>query len=463
MTNLTMDKIVALCNNRGFIFPGSDIYGGLANTWDYGPLGVEFKNNVKKAWWRKFVQESPYNVGMDCAILMNPETWVASGHVVSFNDPLMDCKSCKARFRADKLIEDYANEHGLTDIHPDGWTNEKMSEYIAEQGIKCPECGKSDFTGIRKFNMMFKTFQGVNEDTASQIYLRPETAQGIFVNFKNVQRTTRRKLPFGIAQVGKSFRNEITPGNFTFRTREFEQMELEFFCEPGTEIKWYEYWKDYCHKFLLSLGMKEEHIRLREHAKEELSHYSNGTTDIEFLFPFGWGELWGVASRTDYDLKAHQNHSGKSMEYMDPFTNERFIPYCVEPSLGADRVALAFLCDAYDEEALENGDVRNVLHLHPALAPYKAAVLPLQKNKLGDKAREVYELLAKHFMVDFDDSGAIGKRYRRQDEIGTPLCITIDFDTLEDETVTVRDRDTMAQVRMPIAELEGYIQKEIDF
>ena len=463
MTNLTMDKIVALCNNRGFIFPGSDIYGGLANTWDYGPLGVEFKNNVKKAWWRKFVQESPYNVGMDCAILMNPETWVASGHVVSFNDPLMDCKSCKARFRADKLIEDYANEHGLTDIHPDGWTNEKMSEYIAEQGIKCPECGKSDFTGIRKFNMMFKTFQGVNEDTASQIYLRPETAQGIFVNFKNVQRTTRRKLPFGIAQVGKSFRNEITPGNFTFRTREFEQMELEFFCEPGTEMKWYEYWKDYCHKFLLSLGMKEEHIRLREHAKEELSHYSNGTTDIEFLFPFGWGELWGVASRTDYDLKAHQNHSGKSMEYLDPFTNERFIPYCVEPSLGADRVALAFLCDAYDEETLENGDVRNVLHLHPALAPYKAAILPLQKNKLGDKAREVYELLAKHFMVDFDDSGAIGKRYRRQDEIGTPLCITIDFDTLEDETVTVRDRDTMAQVRMPIAEFEGYIQKEIDF
>ena len=463
MTNLTMDKIVALCNNRGFIFPGSDIYGGLANTWDYGPLGVEFKNNVKKAWWRKFVQESPYNVGMDCAILMNPETWVASGHVVSFNDPLMDCKSCKARFRADKLIEDYANKNGLTDIHPDGWTNEKMSEYIAEQGIKCPECGKSDFTGIRKFNMMFKTFQGVNEDTASQIYLRPETAQGIFVNFKNVQRTTRRKLPFGIAQVGKSFRNEITPGNFTFRTREFEQMELEFFCEPGTEMKWYEYWKDYCHKFLLSLGMKEEHIRLREHAKEELSHYSNGTTDIEFLFPFGWGELWGVASRTDYDLKAHQNHSGKSMEYLDPFTNERFIPYCVEPSLGADRVALAFLCNAYDEETLENGDVRNVLHLHPALAPYKAAVLPLQKNKLGDKAREVYELLAKHFMVDFDDSGAIGKRYRRQDEIGTPLCITIDFDTLEDGTVTVRDRDTMAQVRMPIAELEGYIQKEIDF
>ncbi len=463
MEKLTMDKIVALCNNRGFIFPGSDIYGGLANTWDYGPLGVEFKNNVKKAWWRKFVQESPYNVGMDCAILMNPETWVASGHVVNFNDPLMDCKSCKARFRADKLIEDYANENGLDDVHPDGWTNEQMADYIAEKGIKCPECGKSDFTGIRKFNMMFKTFQGVNEDTASQIYLRPETAQGIFVNFKNVARTTRRKLPFGIAQIGKSFRNEITPGNFTFRTREFEQMELEFFCKPGTELEWYKYWKEYCHNFLLSLGMKDENIRLREHEKAELSHYSNGTTDIEFLFSFGWGELWGVASRTDYDLKAHQSHSGKSMEYMDPFTNERFVPYCIEPSLGADRVALAFLCNAYDEETLENGDVRNVLHLHPALAPYKAAVLPLQKNKLGDKAREVYELLAKRFMVDYDETGAIGKRYRRQDEIGTPLCITIDFDTLEDETVTVRDRDTMAQVRMPISQLVDHIQQETDF
>ena len=453
----SMDKLVALCKGRGFIFAGSEIYGGLANTWDYGPLGVEFKNNVKRAWWQKFVQESKYNVGVDCAILMNREVWVASGHVGSFNDPLIDCKACKSRYRADQLIEQ------VDGVDADGWSDEKLEAYIAEHHVACPQCGKSDFTSIRKFNMMFKTFQGVNEDTASQIYLRPETAQGIFVNFKNVQRTTRRKLPFGIAQVGKSFRNEITPGNFTFRTREFEQMELEFFCEPGTEMKWYEYWKDYCHKFLLSLGMKEEHIRLREHAKEELSHYSNGTTDIEFLFPFGWGELWGVASRTDYDLKAHQNHSGKSMEYLDPFTNERFIPYCVEPSLGADRVALAFLCDAYDEETLENGDVRNVLHLHPALAPYKAAILPLQKNKLGDKAREVYELLAKHFMVDFDDSGAIGKRYRRQDEIGTPLCITIDFDTLEDETVTVRDRDTMAQVRMPIAELEGYIQKEIDF
>jgi len=463
MANFSMDKIVALCQNRGFIFAGSEIYGGLANTWDYGPLGVEFKNNVKKAWWRKFVQESPYNVGMDCAILMNPETWVASGHVVNFNDPLMDCKACKARFRADRLIEDFALENGLEEIHPDGWSHDEMSAFIAEKGIKCPECGKTDFTGIRKFNMMFKTFQGVNENTANEIYLRPETAQGIFVNFKNVQRTTRKKLPFGIAQVGKSFRNEITPGNFTFRTREFEQMELEFFCAPGTEIEWYKYWKDYCHNFLLALGMKDEHIRLREHAQEELSHYSNGTTDIEFLFPFGWGELWGIASRTDFDLKAHHNHSGKSMEYQDPFTNERFIPYCVEPSLGADRVALAFLCDAYDEETLENGDVRNVLRLHPALAPFKAAVLPLQKNKLGDKAKEVYAMLAKRFMVDYDETGAIGKRYRREDEIGTPLCITVDFDTLEDETVTVRDRDTMEQIRLPISALVDYIQEKTDF
>lgn len=462
MANFSMDKIVALCKNRGFIFAGSEIYGGLANTWDYGPLGVEFKNNVKKAWWRKFVQESPYNVGMDAAILMNPETWVASGHVVNFNDPLMDCKSCKARFRADKLIEDYAKEHGL-DVHPDGWSHEEMADYIKEHGITCPECGKTDFTGIRKFNMMFKTFQGVNEDTASQIYLRPETAQGIFVNFRNVQRTTRRKIPFGIAQIGKSFRNEITPGNFTFRTREFEQMELEFFCAPGTEMEWYAYWKDFCKNWLLSLGMTPEHMRMREHDPAELSHYSNGTTDIEFLFPFGWGELWGIASRTDFDLKAHANHSGASMDYLDPFTNERYIPYCVEPSLGADRVALAFLCDAYDEETLENGDVRNVLRLHPALAPFKAAVLPLQKNKLGDKAKEVHALLARHFMVDYDDAGQIGKRYRREDEIGTPLCITIDFDTLEDETVTVRDRDTMEQIRLPISELESYILAKTDF
>ena len=467
MTNLTMDKIVALCNNRGFIFPGSDIYGGLANTWDYGPLGVEFKNNVKKAWWRKFVQESPYNVGMDCAILMNPETWVASGHVVSFNDPLMDCKSCKARFRADKLIEDYANEHGLTDIHPDGWTNEKMSEYIAEQGIKCPECGKSDFTGIRKFNMMFKTFQGVTEDSQNEIYLRPETAQGIFVNFKNVARTTRKRVPFGIAQVGKSFRNEITPGNFTFRTREFEQMELEFFCKPGEDLEWFEYWRAFCRDWLLSLGMTEDHLRLRDHAKEELAFYSKATTDFEYLFPFGWGELWGVADRTDYDLKQHQEHSGQPMEYIDPVTNERYLPYVIEPSLGADRAALAFLADAYEEETLTdakgNPDTRIVLHLHPALAPFKAAVLPLQKNKLGEAATELYDSLRKKFSVDYDETGSIGKRYRRQDEIGTPLCITVDFDTATDGCVTVRDRDTMQQERIAIADLEDYIAKRLVF
>ena len=461
-TKVTMDKLVALCKNRGFIFPGSEIYGGLANAWDYGPLGVEYKNNVKRAWWRKFVQECPYNVGMDSAILMNPETWVASGHVGNFNDPLMDCKACKARFRADKLIEDYAFQHNLEDVHPDGWTNEQMFDYINEHDIVCPECGKKDFTTIRKFNMMFKTYQGVNEDTAAELYLRPETAQGIFVNFKNVQRSMRKKIPFGIAQIGKSFRNEITPGNFTFRTREFEQMELEFFCEPGKDIEWYNYWKEYCRKFLLSLGMREENMRLREHDQAELSHYSNGTTDIEYLFPFGWGELWGVADRTDYDLLAHANHSGEKMEYQDPFTSEKYVPYCIEPSLGADRVALAFLCDAYDEEELESGDVRNVLHLHPALAPFKAAVLPLQK-KLGDKAREVYAMLSKRFRIDYDDAGAIGRRYRRQDEIGTPLCITVDFDTLEDDTVTVRYRDSMQQIRLCVDELCSYIENKIDF
>ncbi|HHT87365.1 MAG TPA: glycine--tRNA ligase [Clostridiales bacterium] len=461
MEKPTMEKIVALCKNRGFIFAGSEIYGGLANTWDYGPLGVEFKNNVKKAWWQKFVQESPYNVGMDTAILMNPQTWVASGHVGNFNDPLMDCKACKARFRADELIEDFAKEKGL-ELHPDGWTHEQMQAYIADNKIPCPECGKHDFTSIRKFNMMFKTFQGVTEDSASEIYLRPETAQGIFVNFKNVARTTRKKIPFGIAQVGKSFRNEITPGNFTFRTREFEQMELEFFCEPGTELDWFKYWVDYCKNFLLSLGLKADNIRLREHQKEELSHYSNATTDIEYLFPFGWGELWGIASRTDFDLKQHAEHSGTNMEYQDPFTNERYIPYCIEPSLGADRVALAFLCDAYDEETLEGGDVRNVLRLHPALAPFKVAVLPLQK-KLSEKAQEVYSMLSKRFMTDYDESGAIGRRYRRQDEIGTPLCVTIDFDTLEDNTVTIRDRDTMGQIRLSIDELVPYIEKKLEF
>ena len=457
----SMDQIVALCKGRGFIFAGSEIYGGLANTWDYGPLGVEFKNNVKKAWWRKFVQESPYNVGMDAAILMNPETWVASGHVGGFSDPLMDCKACKARFRADQLIEAYAEEHGL-DVRPDGWSNQQMEQFIADNGIVCPECGKADFTGIRKFNLMFKTFQGVTEDSASELYLRPETAQGIFVNFRNVQRTTRRKIPFGIAQIGKSFRNEITPGNFTFRTREFEQMELEFFCEPGTDLEWYAYWKDYCKNFLLSLGMTESHIKLREHEQAELSHYSKGTTDIEFLFPFGWGELWGIADRTDFDLKSHAQHSGENFEYQDPFTGQKYIPYCVEPSLGADRVALAFLCDAYDEEELEGGDKRTVLRLHGALAPYKAAVLPLSK-KLAPQATELYRQLSHKYMVDYDETGSIGKRYRREDEIGTPLCITVDFDTETDGCVTIRDRDTMQQVRVPIGEVAAHIEEKIDF
>ena len=458
----TMDQIVTLCKGRGFVYPGSEIYGGLANSWDYGPLGVEFKNNIKRAWWRKFVQESPYNVGMDAAILMNPETWVASGHVGGFSDPLMDCKSCRARFRADKLIEDYVGEHNLTDVRPDGWTNAQMEAFIQEKGIACPECGKTEFTGIRKFNLMFKTFQGVTEDTASELYLRPETAQGIFVNFKNVLRTTRKKLPFGIAQVGKSFRNEITPGNFIFRIREFEQMELEFFCAPGTDLEWYHFWKDYCHKFLLALGMQDDRIRLREHEQEELSHYSKGTTDIEFLFPFGWGELWGIADRTDFDLKSHADHSGENFEYLDPYTNEKFIPYCVEPSLGADRVALAFLCNAYEEQELKGGDVRSVLHLHPALAPFKCAVLPLSK-KLSEQAQVVYEKLAKKFMVDFDETGSIGKRYRREDEIGTPYCITVDFETETDGCVTVRDRDTMEQIRLPIDELTAYIESKLDF
>ena len=461
----TMDKIVQVAKARGFVYPGSEIYGGLANTWDYGNLGVELKNNVKKAWWQKFITQNPYNVGVDCAILMNPQTWVASGHLAGFSDPLMDCRECHERFRADKLIEDYADEHSLEDIDPDGWTNEQMEEYIKANGIVCPECGKADFTGIRKFNMMFKTFQGVNENTANEIYLRPETAQGIFVNFLNVQRSMRKKIPFGIAQIGKSFRNEITPGNFIFRTREFEQMELEFFCEPGTELDWYKYWREYCYDFLRSLNLSEDNLRKREHSQEELYHYSNGTTDIEYLFPFGWGELWGIASRTDYDLKAHAAQSGKSMEYMDPFTNAKYVPYCIEPSVGAGRLALAFLCDAYDEEQLENGDVRNVLHLHPALAPYKAAILPLQK-KLGDKARELYTELSKYFMVDYDETGAIGKRYRRQDEIGTPLCITVDFETIEGETadtVTVRDRDSMEQIRLPISELRSYIENKLSF
>ncbi|MBQ9010605.1 MAG: glycine--tRNA ligase [Clostridia bacterium] len=457
-----MDKIIALCKGRGFIFQGSEIYGGLANAWDYGPLGVEFKNNVKRAWWKKFVQENRYNVGLDCAILMNRQVWVASGHVGNFNDPLMDCKACKARFRADKLIEDWGKEHG-EEIEADGWSNEALESFIEEKQIPCPTCGKHDFTGIRKFNMMFKTYQGVTDDASNEIYLRPETAQGIFVNFQNVARTTRRKLPFGICQVGKSFRNEITPGNFTFRTREFEQMELEFFCKPGTDLEWFQYWRSYCRDWLLGLGMSEEHLRLRDHRPEELAFYSKATTDFEYLFPFGWGELWGVADRTDYDLTAHQNTSGKGMEYLDPTTGERFIPYVIEPSLGADRAALAFLCEAYEEQELEGGDVRTVLHFHPALAPYKCAVLPLQKNKLGEKAGEVYEMLSRHFMVEYDETGSIGKRYRRQDEIGTPMCVTVDFDTLEDEAVTVRDRDTMTQERIPLSGLVEYIEKKIAY
>ena len=457
----TMDKIVALCKGRGYIFPGSEIYGGLANTWDYGPLGVEFKNNVKKAWWRKFVTESRHNVGLDCAILMNPQTWVASGHVGGFNDPLMDCKSCHERFRADKLIEEYAMATGQN-ILPEAMTNEEMEAFIAEN-IPCPTCGaKNNFTSIRKFNLMFKTFQGVNEDTASQIYLRPETAQGIFVNFKNVLRSTRRKMPMGIAQIGKSFRNEITPGNFTFRTREFEQMELEFFCNPAEEMEWFLYWKDYCAKFLRDLGISEETMRLRDHEPEELSHYSNATTDIEYLFPFGWGELWGIADRTDFDLKAHMEHSGENFTYQDPITNEKYVPYCIEPSLGADRVALAFLCEAYDEEELEGGDTRVVMHLHPALAPYKAAVLPLSK-KLSDQADEIYTKLLKQFNVNYDVTGSIGKRYRRQDEIGTPYCITVDFETETDGCVTVRDRDTMEQVRMPIDQLAAFLAEKQEF
>ena len=450
-----MEKIVALAKNRGFIFPGSEIYGGLANTWDYGPLGVEFKNNVKKAWWRKFVQESKYNVGLDAAILMNPKTWVASGHVGGFSDPLIDCKGCKARFRADKLIEEYMHQNGIEDVVVDGWSNEKLEEYIRENKIACPECGKTDFTGIRQFNLMFKTFQGVTEDSKSEIYLRPETAQGIFVNFRNVQRTARKKVPFGIAQIGKSFRNEITPGNFTFRTREFEQMELEFFCKPGTDLEWFAYWRQFCHDWLLNLGLKDENLRLRDHEPEELSFYSKATTDFEF---------WGIADRTDFDLTQHQNASGKSLEYFDPETNEHYLPYVVEPSLGADRVALAFLCDAYDEEVVDaaKNDTRVVLRLHPALAPFKACVLPLSK-KLGEQAGKVYDELRRHFMVDYDDAGSIGKRYRRQDEIGTPFCITYDFDSAEDGCVTIRDRDTMEQQRVSIDSLVDFLEKKIDF
>lgn len=457
----TMEKIVALSKNRGFVFQGSEIYDGLANTWDYGPLGVELKNNIKRAWWRKFIQENPYNTGIDSAILMNPMVWVASGHVAGFSDPLIDCRNCKTRHRADKLVEEWNKEHNIEMI-VDGMSNEALSKYIEENQITCPDCGKSDFTPIRKFNLMFKTFQGVTEDSKNEIFLRPETAQGIFVNFKNVQRATRKKIPFGIGQIGKSFRNEITPGNFIFRTREFEQMELEFFCEPGTDDEWFLYWKDFCRKWLLSLNLNEENIRLRDHAKEELSHYSKATTDIEYKFPFGWGELWGIANRTNFDLKQHMEYSKEDLSYFDPATNEKYIPYCIEPSVGADRLALAFLCDAYHEEEVGEGDVRTVLRFHPALAPVKVAVLPLSK-KLGEQAFKIYEELIKYYNCEYDDTGSIGKRYRRQDEIGTPYCVTFDFDSVEDNQVTVRERDSMQQVRMPISELKNYFADKFDY
>lgn len=452
----TMEKIVALCKGRGFVYAGSEIYGGLSNSWDYGPLGVEFKKNVKEAWWKKFITQNPHNVGIDSAILMNPQVWSASGHVGGFSDPLMDCKDCKTRHRADDLIEQQ------TGANPSGWSKEQMQEYIEQKGICCPNCNGRNFTPIRSFNLMFKTFQGVTEDAKSELYLRPETAQGIFVNFANAQRTTRKKLPFGIGQIGKSFRNEITPGNFIFRTREFEQMELEFFCKPGTDLEWFSYWKNYCKDFLLNLGIREESIRFRDHKKEELSHYSNATTDIEFAFPFGWGELWGIADRTDFDLKKHQEESGKSLEYFDQQENKRYLPYVIEPSLGADRVALAFLCDAYDEEELSDGDSRVVLRLHPFLAPYKAAVLPLSK-KLGEQAQKLFTDLAAEYTVDYDETGSIGKRYRRQDEIGTPFCLTYDFDSLEDGCVTVRYRDSMEQERISIDKISEFLKEKMAF
>lgn len=462
----SMEKIVALAKSRGFVYPGSDIYGGLANTWDYGHLGVELKNNVKKAWWKKFIQENKYNVGVDCAILMNKDVWVASGHLGGFSDPLMDCKECHERFRADKLIEDFSNENHITlKSSVDGWSNEEMIKFIDDHNILCPSCGKHNFTDIRQFNLMFKTFQGVTEDAKNIVYLRPETAQGIFVNFKNVQRTSRKKLPFGIGQIGKSFRNEITPGNFTFRTREFEQMELEFFCEPDTDMEWFNYWRTFCKNWLLSLGINEEHIRLRDHDKEELSFYSKGTTDIEYTFPFGWGELWGIADRTDYDLSRHQEVSGQDLTYFDDVNNKKFIPYVIEPSLGADRVVLAFLCEAYDEENIgieEKPDIRNVMHFHPAIAPVKIAILPLSK-KLSKNAEKIYDTLSKKYYCEFDERGNIGKRYRRQDEIGTPFCITYDFDSETDEAVTIRDRDSMKQVRVKIEELKDYFEDKFEF
>ena len=460
MVEKTMEKIVNLCKARGFVYPGSEIYGGLANSWDYGPIGAELKKNIKDLWWQKFIRENKHNVGIEAAIIMNPQVWVTTGHVGGFSDPLIDCKSCKTRHRADKLIEEWSFQNGEQISGLDGWSNEQLVNYINEHHIPCPDCGKTDFTDIRKFNLMFKTYMGVTEDAKSEVYLRPETAQGMFVNFRNVQRTTRAKMPMGIGQIGRSFRNEITPGNFIFRTREFEQMEMEFFCKPGTDLEWYAYWKDFCKNWLLSIGIKEENLRMREHSKEELSFYSKGTTDIEYLFPFGWGELWGIADRTDYDLSRHMEASKEDLTYLDPETNEKYVPYCVEPAVGVDRIFLTVLCDAYDEEEVGEGDVRTVLHIHPALAPFKVAVLPLSK-KLSEPATKLYEQLLKKFNVEYDEAGSIGKRYRREDEIGTPFCVTVDFDTLEDNQVTVRDRDTMEQVRIPIAELESYIENKI--
>ena len=458
MNNIEMDKLVNLCKQYGFIFQGSEIYDGLANTWDFGPLGALLKDNVKHAWLKKFIQEDTNNVGLDSAILMNPKTWEASGHLKTFSDPLIDCKECKTRHRADKLIDEFAN-----DTIGDSMTQDEMMDYIRKNSIKCPKCGKSNFTDIRQFNLMFKTFQGVTEDAKSTIYLRPETAQGIFVNFNNVQRSMRLKLPFGIGQVGKSFRNEITPGNFIFRVREFEQMELEFFCKPGTELEWHKYYKDYCYNFLISLGINKDKLRLRDHSKEELSFYSNATTDIEYKFPFGWGELWGIASRTDYDLKQHEKVSGQTLRYLDPDTNEKYIPYVIEPSVGVERTILTVLCDAYEEETLKDGTTREVMHFHPALAPYKVAILPLVKKYHSDKAFEIYKNISKYFSTSYDDSGNIGKRYRRQDVIGTPFCITIDDETINNNKVTIRFRDTMEQITLSLEEVKDYIEKQIEF
>ena len=456
----SMDKIVSLCKSRGFIYPGSEIYGGLANSWDYGPLGADMKKNIKDLWWKKFIAENKHNVGIDAAIIMNPQVWHTTGHVGGFSDPLIDCRACKTRHRADKLIEEWAFKNGSELSGLDGWSNEQLVNYINENNITCPNCGKKDFTDIRKFNLMFKSYIGVTEDAKSEVYLRPETAQGMFVDFKNVLRTTRRKLPMGIGQMGRSFRNEITPGNFVFRMREFEQMELEFFCKPGTDEEWYSFWKEYCKNFLLKLGIDKNNLRLREHSKEELSFYSKGTTDIEFLFPFGWGELWGIANRTNYDLSRHMDASNEDLNYLDPQTGEKFIPYCIEPAVGVDRIFLALMCNAYEEQKLDENDTRIVLHLHPSVAPIKVAILPLSK-KLSNKADEIYEMLSRKFICDFDEAGSIGKRYRRQDEIGTPYCLTVDFETLEDNMVTIRDRDTMEQIRISINEVEKYLEEKI--